>query len=70
MRDRWEYRTLSGDEWHQMLRAGGMSLFRSNESQVQDEVLNRLGGEGWEVCAYSQGLFHITVVLKRRIESA
>ena len=69
MRDRREYKTISGNEWYQMLRAAGMGLMRSNEAQVQDELFNGLGGEGWEVCAYSQVLWlHITVVLKRRIE--
>ena len=70
MPDRWEYKTISGGEWRQMLRAGGSDYGRPNEFQVHDKLLNGFGAEGWEVCAYSRGLFQIVVVLKRRIDSA
>jgi len=53
-----------------MLRDAGSNYGRPNEFEVQDGLLNGLGREGWEVCAYSRGLFSITIVVKRRIESA
>jgi len=53
-----------------MLRKAGSNYGRSNEFDVQDELLNGLGREGWEVCAYTRMLFQVMIVLKRRIEAA
>jgi hypothetical protein len=68
MPDQWEYKTLDGRAWRPMLRAAGSDCYRANESEVQDELLNGLGREGWEVCAYSRWVFPfaVMIVLKRR----
>ena len=67
--DQWEYKTISGG-WRKMLKDAGSNFGRSNEWEVQDELLNGFGREGWEVCAYSRGLFYVMIVLKRRVASA
>ena len=68
--DQWEYKTISSREWPRMLKDAGSNFGRSNEWEVQDQLLNGLGREGWEVCAYSRGTFQFMLVLKRRIVSA
>jgi len=72
MPDQWEYKTIGGGRWRQMLRAAGSDCYRPNEFEVQDELLNGLGREGWEVCAYTRCVFPfaVMIVLKRRIGAA
>jgi len=74
--DQWEYKTLSWapPRWGQgrrlMLRdAQGTEYGRWDKIGLYDELLNRLGKEGWELCACSRG-YGIFITLKRRIASA
>jgi hypothetical protein len=51
MHDQWEYKLLIGHGLRQNLRdAEGVEYGR-----LSQELLNRLGKEGWEVCNHSHG---------------
>jgi hypothetical protein len=67
MYDQWEYRVLTGHGLRQSLRdAVGVEYGRLSE-----ELLNRLGREGWEVCSHSFSLVSPRIViLKRKIAPA
>jgi hypothetical protein len=66
MQDQWEYKLLIGRwPWQDLdLRdAEGVSYGRFSQ-----ELLSRVGKEGWEVCSHSKSLVSPrTVILKRRI---
>jgi hypothetical protein len=65
MRDQWQYKVLVGS---------GVLEFRWKDADdatdfgptIGTEVLNRLGQEGWEVCAYLGPPYGNTLVLKRK----
>ncbi len=64
MHDQWEYKLLSGT-WS-LRDAGGMKY-----GPLTQELLNRLGKEGWEVCSYTYtSLTSATLILKRKLGSA
>jgi hypothetical protein len=67
MHDQWEYKLLIGHGLWQTLRdAEGMEYGR-----LSQELLNKLGKEGWEVCSHSISfLSPRIVILKRRMTSA
>jgi hypothetical protein len=64
MHDQWEYKLLIGHwPWQDLRDAEGVSYGR-----LSQELLNRLGKEGWEVCSHSFSFVSPrTVILKRRI---
>ncbi len=66
MHDRWEYKMLVG--------SGGVSSHWVDADDATDygtvtlstELLNRLGQEGWEVCAFDVSLAGRILLLKRK----
>jgi hypothetical protein len=67
MHDQWEYKMLIGHGLSQTLRdAEGVEYGR-----LSQELLNRLGTEGWEVCSHSFSFVSPRIViLKRKMASA
>ena len=67
MYERWEYKLLVGRGLTQDLRdAEGVRYGR-----LSQELLNRLGKEGWEVCSHSFSFVSPRIViLKRRMTPA
>ena len=67
MHDQWEYKLLTGHGLRQNLRdAEGVKYGR-----LSQELLNRLGKEGWEVCSHSLSFVSPRIViLKRKMTSA
>jgi hypothetical protein len=67
MHDPWEYKLLVGHGLRQNLRgAEGLEYGR-----LSQELLNRLGKEGWEVCSHSFSFVSPRIlILKRKIEKA
>jgi hypothetical protein len=67
MHDQWEYKLLIGHWLRQNLRdAEGVEYGR-----LSQELLNRLGKEGWEVCSESFSFMSPRIViLKRKMTSA
>lgn len=49
--NKWEYKTFSYELW--------------NEDTTLEETLNRLGEEGWQLCAYQQNMNTGLGILKR-----
>ena len=64
MRDRWEYKMLVGSvvppQWKDA--DDGTDYGPS----IETEMLNRLGRDGWEVCAFDVSLAGRTLILKRK----
>jgi len=65
IRDQWEYKMLVG--------SGGVPPHWTDADDATDygstistEILNRLGQDGWEVCAYDVSLAGRTLLLKRK----
>ena len=67
MHDQWEYKLLTGHGLRQTLRdAEGVAYGRMSQ-----ELLNRLGQDGWEVCSHSFSFVSPrTVILKRKTTPA
>jgi hypothetical protein len=68
MQDQWEYKLLIGHwPWQDLRDAEGVSYGR-----LSQELLNRLGKDGWEVCSHHSATFMSPriVILKRKITSA
>jgi hypothetical protein len=67
MYEQWEYKLLTGHGLRQNLRdAEGVEY-----GQLSQELLNRLGREGWEVCSHSFSFVSPSIViLKRKTTSA
>ena len=67
MHDQWEYKLLTGHGLRQTLRdAEGVAYGRMSQ-----ELLNRLGQDGWEVCGHSLSFVSPRIViLKRKMTSA
>ena len=65
MRDKWEYKMLvgSGVPPHWKDADDATDYGRSLET----EILNRLGQDGWEVCAFDVSLAGRTLILKRKL---
>jgi hypothetical protein len=66
MHEQWEYKLLIGHGFAQKLKdADGVDYGR-----LSQEVLNRLGKEGWEVCGYSFSFVSPRIlILKRKVAS-
>jgi hypothetical protein len=64
MHEQWEYKLLAGHwPWQDLRDAEGVSYGR-----LSQELLNRLGKEGWELCNESISFISPRlVILKRRI---
>jgi hypothetical protein len=64
MRDQWEHKLLIGHwPWQDLRDAEGVSYGR-----LSQELLNRLGHEGWELCSESFSFVSPRIViLKRKI---
>jgi hypothetical protein len=64
MRDRWEHKLLIGHwPWQDLRDAEGVSYGR-----LSQELLDRLGDEGWEMCSESFSFVSPRIViLKRKI---
>jgi hypothetical protein len=68
MLDQWEYKLLVAE--------GLPATFRDREGRdyghrLDQELLNRLGKEGWEVCAYNlSSVSSGVLILKRKVTSA
>ncbi len=65
MRDQWEYKMLVGSlgvppHWKDADDATDYG------PTISTEILNRLGQDGWEVCAFDVSLAGRTLILKRR----
>jgi hypothetical protein len=67
MQEQWEHKLLIGHGLRTDLRdAEGASYGR-----LSQELLNRLGKEGWEVCSYAFSFVSPPIlILKRRITAA
>jgi hypothetical protein len=67
MHDHWEYKLLIGHGLRQNLRdAEGVEY-----GWLSQELLNRLGKDGWEVCSHSYSFVSPRIViLKRKMTSA
>jgi hypothetical protein len=67
MHDQWEYKLLTGHGLRQILRdAEGVE-----HGRLSQELLHRLGTEGWEVCNHSFSFVSPRIViLKRKMTSA
>ena len=67
MYEQWEYKLLRGRGLRQNLHdADGVAY-----GQLSQELLNRLGREGWEVCSHNFSFVSaVTVILKRRLKSS
>jgi hypothetical protein len=62
MQEQWEYKLLIGHGLRQDLRdAEGVSYGR-----LSQELLNRLGKEGWEVCSHSVSFVSPRIVILKR----
>ena len=70
MYDRWHYVILRG-RWERVMKR--IELRDDDEVEygpLNEETLNRLGAEGWEVCGYSESSDQTcTLILKRAIIS-
>jgi hypothetical protein len=66
MHEQWEYKLLVGHGLAQRLRdADGVDYGR-----LSQELLNRLGKEGWEVCSHSFSFVSARIlILKRKAAS-
>jgi hypothetical protein len=66
MHDQWEYKMLVGHtEWAtpHWVDADDATDYGST---LSTDLLNRLGQEGWEVCAFDVSLAGRTLLLKRK----
>ncbi len=65
MRDQWEYKMLvaSGTLSRHWVDADDKTDFGS---PLSTEMLNRLGQDGWEVCAFDASLGGWTLLFKRK----
>jgi hypothetical protein len=62
MHDQWDYKLLTGHGLRQNLRdAEGV-----NYGELSQDLLNRLGKEGWEVCAHSFSFVSPRIVILKR----
>jgi hypothetical protein len=62
MREQWEYKLLVGHYlWQDLRDAEGVSYGR-----LSQELLNRLGKEGWELCSESSSFVSPRVVILKR----
>jgi Domain of unknown function (DUF4177) len=62
MGDPWEYKMLKGDFWGRWKDADEATNYGG---EITTEILNRLGQEGWEVCAMDCSIIR-TLILKRK----
>jgi hypothetical protein len=68
MPDQWEYKLLVGRGWP--------ATFKDAEGKdygclLEQKLLDRLGKEGWEVCAYNvSSVANAALILKRKVASA
>ncbi len=64
MSDQWEYKLLVGGGLRQHLRDGAGADY----GPLSEELLNRLGREGWEVCGHNLAFgSSASLVIKRRL---
>lgn len=69
MPDQWEYVIMKG-QWERVMKR----IELRDEADVEygplnEDTLNRLGADGWEVCGYSEpSASTCTLILKRRID--
>ena len=62
MREQWEHKMLVGHwPWQDLRDAEGVSYGRLNQ-----ELLNRLGKEGWELCSESFSFVSPRIVILKR----
>lgn len=70
MLDEWEYLILKG-QWERVMKR--IELRDDGEVEygpLNEETLNDLGSEGWEVCGYSESSAQTcTLILKRKMIS-
>jgi hypothetical protein len=68
MPDQWEYVILRG-RWERVMKRIELTDDADVEyGPLNEETLNRLGLDGWEVCGYSESsTLTCTLILKRRI---
>jgi hypothetical protein len=70
MYDQWEYLILTG-RWERIMK----QIELRDEADVEygalnEETLNRLGAEGWELCGYNNSsVSPCTLILKRKFDS-
>jgi hypothetical protein len=64
MQDKWEYKLLIGTGFRNHLQdADGVDY-----GQLSQELLNKLGKEGWEVCGLNHSYFSsVMLILKRKV---
>jgi hypothetical protein len=66
MYERWEYKVLTS-----RFRSGFQDEQGTKYGRLTEEVLNRLGEEGWEVCGYNHSFVSApTLILKRKVSPA
>jgi hypothetical protein len=67
MDEQWEYKLLLGHGLTQVLHdADGLAY-----GKLSQELLNRLGKEGWEVCSHNfSSVSPVILILKRKLRSA
>jgi hypothetical protein len=64
MREQWEYKTLT----RRFFAMGFVDEAGLVYDRLSDEILNRLGEQGWEVCGYHWlAVDGPTLILKRRL---
>ncbi|HVS34244.1 MAG TPA: hypothetical protein VMS17_01605 [Gemmataceae bacterium] len=64
MHEQWEYKTLA----RRWFTSGFFDEAGVVYDPLSDEMLNRLGKQGWEVCGYHWlGFVGPTLILKRRL---
>jgi hypothetical protein len=67
MREQWEYKMLTAQGFPARLKDDDGVEYK----RFDREMLNRLGKEGWEVCAYNcSSVSRQIVILKRRLAVA
>lgn len=62
--EQWEYKLLVGHGIHNTLRDQN----DEEHGQLSEELLDKLGKEGWEFCSHT--VLPATLILKRKLKSA